>query len=441
MIKDVIELNQQMLELKKTDLDQIPGDKSVSHRAAILGSLSNQQVMFKRYSMAEDCLHSLQVMQDLGVDIKRIGRDVLIQGVGLKGLKAPNKPLDVGNSGTLIRLILGVLAAQPFQTVISGDQSIESRPMKRIIDPLGKMGANIEGRHENGDILAPLTVHPVKQLSGIHYKMPVASAQVKSAVLLAGLFADTPVQLDEPAKSRDHTERFLKAFNQPVELLENGLSLQSVGALSHSDELPELLIPADLSSALFMIVLALFTEGSLTLRGIGLNPSRRAAIDVLIESGAQLEFLPCKEQSFEPVADIVIKQSTLSSMNIQGDRVPNLIDEIPILTIAAIAAGQKISVRDAAELRVKESDRIDGICRLLRAMGAQVDEKENGFDASPSKMVAEFEYDANHDHRLAMSAIIASLILGIKSSISGCESISTSFPNFFEILKELGYQP
>ena len=410
-------------------IDSIPGDKSISHRSIIISSLAHGTIKIKGFLCSDDCLNTLKIFQELGVNIRRNGTDIIITSNGIDSLKKPEKVLDVGNSGTGIRLISGVLAALPFDSKISGDHSIIKRPMKRIIDPLTLMGAKIDS--DAG--LPPLSIFGNQKINSIEYNMPIASAQVKSAILFAGVTANVPVKVKEPEACRDHTERMLNLFGINCKN-EEGLITYDGGKLVTPNE--SIQIPGDISSALFFICMALMTKQDVVFKNIGLNPSRIGCLEVLKMMEAPIKIIP-NESSYEPMGDIIIHSSDkpLKNINVPEELVPNIIDECPILAVLATKCEGEFTVRNAEELRVKESDRIDGICRLMSALGIKYSEFDDGFLIKPSQPTAtEINYDAHFDHRLAMSAIIAASVNELPAKIEGTESIKTSFPNFFDIL-------
>lgn len=410
-------------------ISKIPGDKSISHRAIIIASLATGVTMVEGFLCSDDCLATLAIFQQLGVDIERSGTSLTINSLGISGFRQPKSPLNVGNSGTGIRLITGILSTLPFDTQITGDASIQQRPMARIIDPLTQMGAVIE----SGDGTPPLLIRGGQSLSRIDYSMPIASAQVKSSILLAGVAAGVPVTITEPELCRDHTERMLRLFG--VKCITNGSVIDYDGQPLTSPN-KTVQIPADISSALFMIVFALLKNESVTLTNIGLNPSRTGCLEVLKLMNAPIEIIE-HDGSYEPMGDIVVNASKnpLQNITVPDELIANIIDECPILAILATKATGTFTVRNAKELRVKESDRIDGICRLINALGGQVVEHEDGFEViGPINAPSAFSFDAHFDHRLAMSALIAGKVYGVEADVNGTDSIATSFPNFFELL-------
>jgi 3-phosphoshikimate 1-carboxyvinyltransferase len=412
-------------------IDCIPGDKSISHRAVIIASLVKGITQFKGFLCSHDCLATVKIFKQLGVDVRLEGTTLTINGKGSQQLKPSVVPLNVGNSGTGIRLISGVLAASPFHSRISGDESIQRRPMRRIIDPLTEMGAQFI----SSDGLPPLVIYGTPKLKpGWHYDMPVASAQVKSAVLLAAFTAGVPVSIQEPEPCRDHTERMLRHFGVNIDV-QRGL-IRLINASSTPVNGP-VQIPGDLSSALFFICLGLMLKQQITFKNIGLNPSRTGCLDVLRRMGATIK-INTINNSYEPMGDISIEPCSLKNIQLSGPIIPNIIDELPILAVLATTAQGVFSVRNAQELRVKESDRIAGICRLLSKIGANVTEYDDGFDVlGPMDHPKNITFDACYDHRLAMSALIAKTAFNIHATVSGVDSISTSFPNFMDLLHDV----
>lgn len=413
-------------------IESIPGDKSISHRAIIIGSLTKGTTIFDGFLLSDDCLCTLNIFQELGVNISIEGTTVTIEGGGVSALTKPKGPLNVGNSGTGIRLISGVLSGLPFESEITGDSSIQQRPMGRIIDPLTQMGASIQGSNHQ----PPLIIQGQPNLNdGWAYEMPVASAQVKSSILLAAITTGVTVSVHEPEPCRDHTERMLQLFGATV--VSNGGTIQLMDSTLTAPA-NRVQIPADISSALFFICLSLMLNKPMTFKNIGLNPSRIGCLEVLKMMGANVVVTP-HEGSYEPMGDIqVIPGSPLTNITVPLPLIPNVIDELPILSILATASNGVFQVRGAKELRVKESDRIDGICRLVTALGGHVTEVEDGFDISgPVEIAKDITFDAHFDHRLAMSGLIASKAYNVGANIEGCDSIATSFPNFMALLQKI----
>ena len=407
----------------------VPGDKSVSHRAIMLGALASGRTIIEGFLPGADCLATIHCFRHMGVDISQDGSRVTVEGVGLRGLKAPGTILDVGNSGTTIRLLMGILSGQSFAATITGDASIRQRPMGRVAEPLRLMGADIESDR------APVTVRPVHSLKGIHYQLPVASAQVKSALLLAGLYADGVTMVTEPAPSRDHTEIMLTAFGVPIRRSGLTVAMES----GHSLRGRTIMVPGDISSAAFLMVAALILPGSdITLQGVGVNPTRTGIIDVLQKMGGDIEVRTRTMQDAEAVADIRVRYSQLRGIEVAGDIIPRLIDEIPALAVAAAFASGETTIRDAAELKVKESNRIAAMVNGLRAMGADASEQEDGLSVRGGKPLTGVTLDSNNDHRIAMALAVAGLAAAGPTVVAGEECIPVSFPGFAETLCSLG---
>jgi len=413
---------------------QPPGDKSISHRAAIFSLLAEGESTIHGFLRAEDTLATLSACIDLGAIVDDNAGILKVTGVGLNALTAPAEGrLDMGNSGTAMRLLAGVLAAQPFDSELYGDKSLSSRPMARIIHPLTLMGADI---HSDDDC-PPLAISASKRLKPISYKSPVASAQVKSCLLLAALCAGVEVSVYEPALSRDHSERMLLAQGANIDILNDGVKLSTTASLTPLN----MTIPADISSAAFAIVAALILPGSdITVRNISINPTRARLLDVLSKMGGNIEVLNSREQGGEAVADLRVVSSSLKGIDVPSDWVPGMIDEFPILMIAASLADGVTRVRGAAELRVKESDRISVMAEGLEKMGVSVKEYADGFDLQGNSAFrfAAAEVDACGDHRCAMSYLIAGLVSKAPVRVSGTEAIATSYPGFIADMQNLG---
>ena len=410
----------------------LPGDKSISHRAIILGALSQGKVTVSGLSSGEDNRRTVKIFEQLGVAIrKRSQTDYIIQGRGLQGLREPGTILYAGNSGTTMRLMTGVLSGQPFFSVLSGDASLNARPMKRVVEPLRAMGAQISGR--DGANLAPLVISGAK-LRPAQYSMPVASAQVKSALLLAGFYAAGTTVVHEPLQSRDHTERMLRFLGVPIAV--NGTEVSIIGGSAlHGDRIE---IPGDISSAAFLIVAGLLAPSAEVLvRNVGINPTRTGFLDVLRNMGARYEFLNEREMSGEPVADIAVRSSRLKGVEIAGAIIPRTIDEIPILAVAAAFAEGTTVIRDARELRVKETDRIAALCSELRKIGADVEEHDDGMVIRGKEILSGAVCNSYGDHRIAMSMLIAGLFSQGETVVENCACIKTSFPQFMERLQSL----
>jgi 3-phosphoshikimate 1-carboxyvinyltransferase len=367
----------------------------------------------------------------MGVNIE-MGDTVRIGGVGLHGLQAPAGTLYAGKSGTTTRLLLGILAGQPFTATIFGDESLNKRPMDRVAIPLRQMGATVEGQ---GDRVTPPITIQGGELHAIDYTSPVASAQVKSAVLLAGLYADGVTSVTEPEKSRDHTERMLRSFGVSVEEHEHTVRVRGGQTLRGR----EVKVPGDISSAAFFLVAGCIVPGArVTVCNVGINPTRSGLLAVLAQMGETVILSNRRQDGDEPVADLTVHSDVLRATNISGGLIPRLIDELPVLAVAAAFADGTTVIKDAAELRVKESDRIATVSRFLRAMGADVQEQKDGMIIRGGNTLHGAEIDAAGDHRVAMSAAIAAIAAGVENRIHGAESIATSFPNFVPLLRTLG---
>ncbi len=411
---------------------RVPGDKSISHRSIMLGSLADGVTEVEGFLEGEDALATLQAFRDMGVVIEgpQHGR-VTIHGVGLHGLKPPPGPLYLGNSGTSMRLLSGLLAAQPFDTVLTGDASLSKRPMNRVAKPLREMGAVIE---TGPDGRPPLTIRGGQRLTAIHYEMPMASAQVKSCLLLAGLYANGETSVTEPAPTRDHTERMLRGFGYPVTVSGNTARVES----GHALKATRIEVPADISSAAFFLVAASIAEGSdLILEHVGINPTRTGVIDILRLMGANLELLNEREVGGEPVADIRVRSAKLKGIDIPEDLVPLAIDEFPVLFVAAACAEGRTVLRGAEELRVKESDRIQVMADGLQALGVKADPTPDGIviEGGP---IGGGEIHSHGDHRIAMSFSVAALRASAPIRIHDCANVATSFPNFLVLASEAG---
>lgn len=415
----------------------VPGDKSVSHRAAILNALASGPARVENFLVGEDTGATLDCLRALGVGWsleggEGVGATLRIRGRGRERLRESEDVLDARNSGTTMRLLAGVLAAQPFFSVLTGDSSLRSRPMDRVVRPLCKMGTQVWGR---GDGAYPPLAIRGSELQGIRYRMPVASAQVKSALLLAGLFARGETVVEEPAPTRDHTERMLRAMGARLSREENLVRIEPLaGELSPLD----LRVPGDISAAAFwMVAAALHPDAELHLPGVGVNPTRSGIIDVLRGMGADLEVAEEREQGGEPVADITVRSSRLAPAEVSGDLVPRLIDEIPVLAVAAALTPGRTVVRDAAELRVKESDRIAAICRELGRLGAHVEELPDGFVIDGVPSLSGTRCQSQGDHRLAMALGVAGLLAQGETVIEGAGAAEVSYPAFWSDLNGL----
>ena len=410
---------------------ELPGDKSISHRLAMLGAIAKGKTVIRGFSGSADCAGTLSCLRQLGVGVESPGPGhVVIPGRGLRGLEASEHPLDAGNSGTTLRMLSGILAGQHFSTTISGDSSLRRRPMRRIIDPLSRMGAEIQA---GPDHTPPLSIRG-GDLQAIDYPMPVASAQVKSAILLAGLYASGTTRVVEPLASRDHTEIALRQFG--VDLQGSGRELLIRGGRQPLAQAAA--VPGDLSSAAFFIAATLLLPNSETLfRGVGLNPRRRAVVDVLIEMGAAIEVIDEYPLQGELAGDLRVRSSNLQGGRLSGALIPQLIDEIPILAVLAPRTQEGIHIRDAAELRVKESNRIQSIVGNLRAMGVAVEEYPDGMSIPGRQSLRGALVDSHGDHRIAMAFSIAGLVAGGPTVIGNADCASVSFPGFYDLLARL----
>ena len=408
---------------------RLPGDKSISHRYAMLAGMAEGQTRLENFSAAADCASTLQCMADLGVAVRRDGGTILIQGKGRK-LSAPDKELDCGNSGSTMRMLSGILAGQEFDSVLVGDESLTRRPMKRIIEPLELMGAKAMG---TGEGRPPLRIKGGK-LRAIRYKPPVASAQVKSCVLFAGLFADGETTVEEDVRTRDHGELALRAFGAEVQRTRTSVSISGGQPLKGI----EAYVPGDISSAAFFLcAAALFPESNLVLDSVLLNPTRAGILDILTAMGGSVSFLQVEQQHSELIGTVQFRGGKLKGAKITGAQIAGLIDELPVLAAMGPYTEEGIEIRDARELRVKESDRISAVAQNLRAMGAQVEEFEDGLRVPGSQQLRGAAIEAIGDHRIAMAFAIAALRATGPSEIHGAECVAVSYPNFFGDLARL----
>jgi 3-phosphoshikimate 1-carboxyvinyltransferase len=407
---------------------RVSGDKSISHRGALIGALARGDTVIHNFLRADDCLHTLTCLQAMGVDVDDRGDRVVVHGRGPQW-RAPSAVLDAGNSGTTMRLLAGILAAQPFGSEITGDASLRMRPMDRVIAPLAQMGADIVA--EGGGRFPPLRISGAP-LRGITYTLPVASAQVKSAVLLAGLLAEGPTSIVELTQSRDHTERMLEWFGAKI-TRESLVVHLTPGPLSAR----AVVVPGDISSAAFLLAAAAALPGSeLTVEDVGLNPTRTGVLDVLEAMGADLLMEQTAEAGGEPVGRVTVRGGPLRGIRIGGALIPRLIDELPVLCVAATVATGTTIITDAAELRVKESDRIGALTRGLRALGGEVQERPDGMEIHGSRLRGG-RVDAGGDHRMAMAFAIAGLLARGPVVVEGAEAITVSFPEFSQALQDL----
>ncbi len=409
----------------------VPGDKSISHRSVMFGSLADGLTEIHGFLQGADCLSTISCFSKMGIKIENQGDTVLVHGKGLKGLTPPESVLDCGNSGTTTRLISGILSAQPFDTTLTGDASIQKRPMKRIIDPLSMMGAKIESIAGNG--CAPLHITGSK-LHGIHYNSPVASAQVKSSILLAGLYADGETMVTEPYISRDHSERMLSAFGADVHTEGTTAILKPAKQLYGQ----KIVVPGDISSAAFFIAAGLIVPDSeILIKNVGINPTRDGILQVCKAMNADIELLNKGNASGEPTADILVRSGRLSGTTIEGAIIPTLIDELPVIAAMACYADGTTVIRDAAELKVKESNRIAVMTENLKAMGADVTETEDGMIINGGKPLLGTVIDSKKDHRIAMTFAVAALGASGETEILDADCVNISYPGFYEDLKKL----
>jgi len=405
----------------------LPGDKSISHRYAMIASIAQGDSRIRNYSTGADCHSTLNAMRALGVPVEENGTEVAIRGRGLDGLCAPAADLDAGNSGSTIRMLSGILAAQPFATRIGGDESLSRRPMARIIEPLSRMGASIRAREGR---FPPLEIHGTR-LQPIDYTLPVPSAQVKTCVLFAGLYAEGETLVREPVRSRDHTEIALREFGADLRVERKTIALTGRPTLTGRD----LVVPSDLSSAAFFIVAALLLPGSrLTIRGVGLNPTRSTLLDFLAGMGAAIRITEVESRNGELSGELVVTSSRVRGGTIEKETTAALIDEIPVLAVLGAASEEGLTIRDAGELRIKETDRIATVAENLRRMGVRVEELPDGLAIPGRQRFRAAELDSFGDHRIAMAFAIAALCADGESAIHGAEAASVSFPEFFATL-------
>lgn len=408
----------------------LPGDKSISHRYAMIASIAEGDSRILNYSTGADCHSTLNAMRALGVTVDEDGTQVVVHGRGLDGLRAPSADLDAGNSGSTIRMLAGILAAQPFATRIGGDESLSRRPMARIMEPLSQMGAAISARDGR---FPPLEIQGAP-LHPIDYPLPVPSAQVKTCVLFAGLYADGLTTVLEPVRSRDHTEIALREFGADLRIQGRTIAVRGGAPLAARD----LVVPSDLSSAAFFIVAALLLPGSqLTIRGVGLNPTRSALLDFLVGMGAAIRIADLESHNGELAGELVISSSQVRGGTVEKSMSAALIDEIPVLAVLGAASEEGLTVRDAGELRIKETDRIATIVENLRRMGVEAEERPDGFTIPGRQRFHAAELDSFGDHRIAMAFSIAALCADGESTIDGAEAASVSFPEFYETLGSL----
>ena len=413
---------------------RVPGDKSISHRSVLVSSISGEKVIIENYLFSQDCINTIEILRNLGVKIENTDNDLLVHGVKAANMTEPRVVLDVGNSGTAIRLIAGVLASTGFMSILSGDVSINNRPMKRIIDPLISMGASVYGRDNNKK--APLVIFGNKKLKGKRFEFSLSSAQLKSCILLAAVSAEGVTEIIQPETSRDHTERMLQYFGADIEFDGKYTRLDPSRGLKARN----IYVPGDISSAAFIIVATLILKNSHTIiRDVGVNPTRNHFLEILKKMGANIEIKNIRTISNEPVADIETFSSDLTSVEIEKQWIPNIIDEIPVLAVAASRASGKTIIEGAGELRNKESDRISALCTQLSKIGVNIIEQKDGFEiiGNSNANISGGTVESMGDHRIAMSLAILSLLSKNSTTILGSECIDTSFPGFKYILKKL----
>lgn len=423
-----------VLDYKKPRLEgtiTVPGDKSISHRAVMFGSIAKGKTTISGFLPGEDCLSTIDCFRKLGVDIRVDGSNVEIDSPGIGGWQEPKEVLYTGNSGTTTRLMLGILAGTNFHSVITGDASIGKRPMDRVTNPLKQMGAKISGRE--GGKYTPLAVQGTK-LKAIDYTLPVASAQVKSAILLAGLQAEGTTIVREKENSRDHTERMLKQFGAVIDVKDGVISIEGGQELygTHID------VPGDISSAAFFLVAgAIVPDSEVVLKNVGINPTRAGIVEVMRQMGADLEVIEENAEAGEPTATLKIRTSKLKAATIEGEMIPRLIDEIPIIALLATQAEGTTIIRDAQELKVKETDRIAAVVTELKKLGADITATDDGMIINGPTKLKGASLHTYGDHRIGMMAAIASLITGSPVEIDDAECIAVSYPTFFEHLRQL----
>ncbi len=411
----------------------IPGDKSISHRALMFAGLAKGSSRIRGFLNGSDCLATLQLIKQLGIQVSEVSAtEIILQSPGF--FAEPIDILDCQNSGTTIRLFSGLLSGQSFFSVLTGSEQIRRRPMARVIQPLQRMGAHIHGR--KSDSLAPIAISPIATLMGVDHQLDVASAQIKSCLLLAGLFADGETSIAEPGPARDHTERMLKAMGAPIKIADNCVSIHRP---NHNLQSIDVIVPGDISSAAFLIVAASIIENShIVLKNVGINPTRDGIIKALQQMGASITLHHIREESGEPVADIEVQYAPLTAITVDTNLVIRMIDELPILAVAATQAKGTTVIKDAAELKVKETNRIDTTVQELRKMGARIEATDDGFIVEgPTKLKGAI-LDSHGDHRLAMMAVIAGLYASNSTHVLNADVIKDSFPGFTDCLRLLG---
>lgn len=412
---------------------ELIGDKSISHRAIMFSSIAKGTTRIKNFLMGQDCLSTIDCFRKMGVDISINDKEVVVNGVGLRGLKKPNEILNVGNSGTTIRLMMGVLAGNEFESTVIGDESIGKRPMKRVTDPLRLMGCSIKGNDDAN--FTPITIYG-GNLNGIEYKMPVASAQVKSSIILASLYADSSSTIIEKSKSRNHTEIMLKSFGADIKSTDLKIDVQPVRELFSVGNIN---VAGDISSAAFIIAAASIVEGSeVLIKNVGLNETRTGIIDVLEAMNGNFEIIDKRVESGEVVGDLIVRYSDkLIGTTIDSNLIPRLIDEIPVIAILATQANGTTVIKDAKELKVKESNRIKAVVDNLKNMGAEIEELEDGMVIKGKTKLKGANIKTFNDHRIAMAFSVASLISEGKLNLDNTACIDISFPGYFDLINNL----
>ncbi|MGG1631296.1 3-phosphoshikimate 1-carboxyvinyltransferase [Rossellomorea sp. NRS-1567] len=408
----------------------VPGDKSISHRAVMFGSVAEGKTVIHNFLMGEDCLSTIECFRKLGVDIRVTDEEVIVSGEGWDHLSEPQDILDVGNSGTTTRLIMGILAGRPFHSILIGDDSIAKRPMKRVTEPLKKFGTKIDGRSEGN--YTPLSIRG-GDLKGIKYTLPVASAQVKSALLLAGLQAEGTTEIQEPEKTRNHTEKMIIEFGGHIERHGDTIKVKGGQVLKGT----EVYVPGDISSAaFFMVAAAIVPNSRVLLKNVGLNETRVGIVEVMKKMGASIEIMESSKTG-EPIGDILVESSDLTGIEIGGDLIPSLIDEIPVIALLASQAKGKTIIKDAQELKVKETNRIDAIVQELGNLGADIQGTEDGMIIEGKIPLHGGEVHSWGDHRIGMTLAVASLITNSDVILEGADAVNISYPTFFEHINKL----
>lgn len=412
---------------------ELIGDKSISHRAIMFSSIAKGTTRIKNFLMGQDCLSTIDCFRKMGVNIDINDKEVIVKGVGLRGLKKPNEILNVGNSGTTIRLMMGILAGNEFESTVIGDESIGKRPMKRVTDPLRLMGCSIKGNDDAN--FTPITIYG-GNLNGIEYKMPVASAQVKSSIILASLYADSSSTIIEKSKSRNHTEIMLKSFGADIKSTDLKIDVQPVRELFSVGNIN---VAGDISSAAFIIAAASIVEGSeVLIKNVGLNETRTGIIDVLEAMNGNFEIIDKRVESGEVVGDLIVRYSDkLIGTTIDSNLIPRLIDEIPVIAILATQANGTTVIKDAKELKVKESNRIKAVVDNLKNMGAEIEELEDGMVIKGKTKLKGANIKTFNDHRIAMAFSVASLISEGKLNLDNTACIDISFPGYFDLINNL----